>query len=324
MSKVIVIYDGDVLAYRAAAAIEKRSIKATHLPSGKSIEFGTRTEFKKMLKDKGVEFDPEKYKIEDIQTPEPLENALAIMKRQIININADLFADDYIITLSGKSNFRDRLLLPSKYKGSRDSTIRPIHLQACKLYLYNRHPSIAARDREADDEQIIIGYQHLNAGNYPVIAGIDKDAYAYSGLTLYDFTKDDPQPFTIPEFGELRDEEKKGVKGHGFIWFCFQWLNGDATDDFKPCEIAGVKFGEKGAYKLLKDATTPKEALETVLKQYRAWYPGLVHYTAWNGEPIECTYKEIAQMYFQCARMLETHEDEQDLYDFLAKYEVEL
>lgn len=323
LSKTIVIFDGDTLAYRASAAIETRSIEVKHEPTGKRKIFKNRTEFKDYMAGVEKEITLE-YSIDDKQESEPIENCLHILKSQIKNITQDLFADDYLVCLSGKKNFRDTLPLPSKYKGSRAGLTRPIHLREAKGYLYKNHPSLLADNREADDDLIIKGYEYLNKGYTVVLAGCDKDSYSASGLHLYDFTKDSPQVELIPSgIGYLKDTGKK-ITGRGFMWLMYQWVLGDLTDSFCPYELANVRFGAKSAFKLLKDCTTDTQLINTVVNQYKQWYPAEFEYTAWNGDVIQGDYKQQLQLYLKCCRMMQHENDDLDLNEFLAKYEIQL
>lgn len=325
MSKSIVIIDGDILAFRASAAIEKRKVEVTHNKSGKTKVFKTRIEFKEFLTNKELQYVNEDYSFKDTQESEEPVNAFNIIKNQVKNIVDALWADEYLVCLSGKINFRDSLPLPSKYKGKRTEMLRPLHLTECKMYLYKNHPSVAAVNREADDDLSIYGYDFLNKGYTVYIATIDKDAYASSGLIIYDFTKDSPVPFEVPQFGEIHYcTVAKKVKGSGFLWFCFQWILGDSTDNFNPAELAKVKFGEKSALKLLQDCKDEKEALTVCLDKYKQWYPEPFTYTDWDGTNHKADYKTIAQLYFKCCRMMEHEGDNLDLSKFLNKYGIEL
>jgi hypothetical protein len=316
-SKIILLYDGDSIAYRAAAVTEARTVKIVHKATGKEKEFKTRTEHKKALIAKGKEYNKDHWEFTDIQTAQPVANTLAILKNQVKKINETLFADEYLICLSGKSNFRDDLPLPSKYKGSRVDLMRPIVLKEAKHYLWKNHPSLLAKHREADDDLIIKGYEYLNKGYTVILISQDKDAYAYTGLTLYDYTQEHTVPHEVPEFGSLWDTGDK-ITGEGFIWFCFQWVNGDPSDDYKPCELAGVKYGRQSAYNLLKDCTTEKEALDAVVSQYKLWYPEPFTYTAWDGTEHTANYASMLSLYFKCARMMTTEDDNLDAMKFLA------
>jgi len=323
MSKTVVIYDGDLLAYRAAAATEERSVLIKHVASGKEKVFNTRTEHKKALLLKGKEFNKTDWEFSDIQEPQPLANTLAIVKNKIQNMNDALFADDYIVCLSGKNNFRDKLLLPTKYKGSREGTNKPLNLKEVKHYLWKNHPSILANNREADDDQIIKGYEYINKGYTAIISIAEKDAFAYSGLHLIGVNQEISDLRLIPEFGSLWDTGKK-ITGEGFLWYCFQVVNGDTADSYKPSELAKVKFGEQSAFKLLKDCADQKHALETVKAKYKEWYPEPFEYTAWNGELVQADYRSMIDLYHKCARMMTTEDDNLCSKKFFSGYGVEL
>jgi len=321
--KTIIIYDGDTLSYRTSAATEERKVKVIHEPSGKAKIFKNRTECKAAITKAGKEFDPVIYKFEDIQEPEPIANTCSIMKNQIQKINDLLFADEYLVCLSGKLNFRDALPLPSKYKGNRVDNIRPLNLKEAKMYLYKNHPSLLANNREADDDLIIKGYEYLEKGYDVILASQDKDSRAYTGLTLYDFTQEVPTLEVMPSFGSLVDTGKK-IAGSGFLWFAFQWLNGDPTDDYKPSELSRTKFGEKGAYKLLQPAQNEKEAIEIVIRQYKNWYGNGVSYVDCFGEKRFVDHEFLLGLYYKCARMMSHENDKLDFKEMLDKYGVKL
>jgi hypothetical protein len=323
LSKIITIYDSDAIAYRAAAVVDKRLVEVKHLPSGRTKEFNTRTEFKEVLKNKGMEFVKENYEFTDKLVPGELSHCIKIMKNQIEKINSDLFADEMLMCIQGLENFRDVLPLPSKYKGNRVSTLRPTWLREAKTYLYKNYPSIVAKNRECDDDVVIQGYKYLNKGYTPILISVDKDSAAYSGLSIYDYTQDEPKIRLIPDFGSLWQVDKT-VKGEGFIWFCMQWLNGDGSDFYKPSELVKVKFGEQSAYKLLSNCKTHQEALQCVIDQYQRWYPSEFTYTAWDGSTHIADHRSMLQLYFRCARMMTTENDDLDLNKFLAKYGIKL
>ena len=325
MNKTIVIYDGDSIAFRAAAVTEERSVEATRKDNGRTKVFKTRTELKKQREGSGLVYNKDDYLFEDKRVAQPVQNTCAILKNQIKKINEELFADEYLICLSGKTNFRNSLPLPTKYKGSRVGIEKPINLLEAKMYLWKSHPSLLANQREADDDLIIKGYEYLNKGYEVILASQDKDAFAYTGLNLYDFTQEKPEVKLVPDFGSLWIAEKnklKTIKGNGFIWFCFQWLFGDPADDYNPCEIAKIKYGQISAYKLLKDCKTHQEDLQAVTGQYRIWYSSKFTYTAWDGSTHDADYVTMLQLYYRCARMMTTEDDKLELIPFLNKYGV--
>ncbi len=325
--KQIILFDGDVLAYRAAAAIEVRTIRVTHLPTGKTKDFKTRTEFKALMKEKGKEEqakNPEIYKIEDVQTAEDVSHALHILKTQIKNITADLFIDEYKIFISGEENFRDMLPLPDKYKGQREDMIRPVHLKEAKMYLYKNHPCEVSDGAEADDYLIFRGYEYKKKGYDVIIVTVDKDANAYSGLSVHDYTQPFPCTKPVPGFGAIRDTGKK-IAGDGFAFYCFQMLFGDPVDNYKPCKLSGLKYGEVSAYNALKDCKNEKQALEKVIEIYKGWYPQEFEYTDWMGEiHSNQTYKDMLQLYHRCVRMKESQDDDLNFEKFCKRFGVKL
>lgn len=327
MKKIIGLIDGDVLAYRAACIVEKRSVMVTHLPTGESKEFKTRTEFKQSQKEKhGTldNFNEDDWKYEDIQTPENPGLAFQIMDQQIERIKDKLFASRVEIFISGSNNFRDYLPLPEKYKGNRTEMLRPIHLDICKQHLYRSYNAEISHGFESDDYLIIRGNEIIKEGDVPVLITVDKDANAYSGFCLYDFTQEIPSVISVPnDVGILYDNGKK-ITGLGFKFFCHQMLIGDPVDNYKPTKICGVKFGEKSSLKVLEKATTEQECLQIVIDHYKKWYPSVVEYTDWEGKLHKTDWKGLIDLYFKCVRMKSTKEDLLDFKEFASKYGVNL
>lgn len=322
--KTIAIYDADILSYRASAAIEQRTVEVLHKKSSRTKVFKHRTEFKEYLIAKDLEYIEDDYVITDKQEAEDVSHALQIMKSQIQRINEELNADEHLLFISGKTNFRDSLPLPTKYKSNRSELLRPIHLTESKNYLINVQKAQVVELAEPDDRIIQVGYEYLVKGYKVILVSQDKDAFAYSGLHLYDYTKDNPKVVLIPEIGYLQPDSKGKIRGMGFLWFCLQFLVGDATDGFKPTELCKVKFGEKSAYKLLKDCQTEREALEVCLQKYKEWYPDTVVFTDWTGKEQQMSYVQIMDMYFKCCRMLSTFKDDLDVIKFFDKYDIKL
>ena len=81
MSDRTLIVDGDLIAYRFAAGAEQRSIIATIKKSGNTKEFKNRTELKKFVIDKGFEFNPDDYEIEDVQKEVDVSIALSTVNK---------------------------------------------------------------------------------------------------------------------------------------------------------------------------------------------------------------------------------------------------
>ncbi len=320
MNKQAVIIDGDVLAFRVASVAETRHGSVLHKSSNTTREFQNRTAFKAFLKDKGVEFNKDDYEITDIQVDLGEELVKSIARDQLQSIRTNLFPDVVEIHLSGKGNFRESLPLPVKYKGNRAETIKPLNLKKCRDFISSLHPTIIANGMESDDTMVISGYKYKKAGFDSILVTNDKDARAYSGLYLYNYTQEEPELKLLPEIGSLSETEKGAITGDGFLWYCFQMLNGDAVDNYKPTDLTQIKFGEKSAYKILKECKTEKQALIAVLQKYKEWYPEKITYTSWDGIEQTKDFFEIASLYHQCVRMKITKKDPLSFKKFLKSY----
>lgn len=311
--QVIALFDLDIIAYRAAAAIEKRTVEVTHLKSGRSKVFKTRTEFKTFLKKQGREFIEEEYEFEDIQTPEPEEHAFQIVKRQVNTIKQEVKATAMEGFVGGKNNFRMDLDLPEKYKGQRDDMLRPIHLAACKEYALNKYPGGIIDGIEADDHLNIRSHELIRAGHDPIIISIDKDTLGCVGVSMYDWTQKDAKIIRIPKFGYL-EIDKSGsnpkVRGTGINFLCYQLLKGDTADHYNPADLHKQRFGDKEVVNLLNTATDVDALFDIVKNKYQEWFPEPITYTTHDGRKVTKNHLEILEMYFSLAYMRRTREDD--------------
>ena len=321
MSKVIALVDLDTPVYKAAAAVEERGIIVTHSPTGVKKSFGTRTEFKDLLKSKDKIDKLSEYEIQDTQEAEPVENACHILNNHIKFILDSFWCDEVVYMISGKTNFRSELPLPTKYKSNRVG-LKPLLLKQVQTYAWKKYKATVTQNEEPDDMQVWMGYEILKRGDVPILCTGDKDSKAYSGLSLFNPDKPEMGVQVIPDLGSIWEDDKGKVRALGMKQYGLQQLIGDGTDGFKPTDLCGVKFGEKSALKLLEPCKTEKEDLEVVVQQYQKWYPNPFEYTAWNGAKIESDWKHMLNLYHACCRMKETKDDPLIAYDFYKRYGV--
>ena len=315
--RTILLVDGDVVAYRMAAAVEKRSVVVTHKASDTSKEFANRTEFKAFLKAAKREFVADAYDIVDVQTPEDASHCMFNIKKTLSYIESATFADQLEIHVSGKGNFRDELLAPKKYKWNRKDTIRPVYLTEAKEYIVNKYKAKVSSGMEADDTLNIRAYEEIAKGNHPIISSNDKDTLNSSGVSFYDWTQETPELFEIPSIGWLT-LNKSTVKGCGLKFFAYQLLNGDSVDGYKPSEAAGGGYGSTSAFKALDSLWEPPEILGEVIRQYKEWYGDGITYTAWNGTEVTATWQDMLSLYFKFAYMKRSWNDPSDFRLFFA------
>lgn len=342
MSEDVLIFDADSIAYKAAAANEAKSITTQHITNGTIEHWSNRTEFKAAVAN-GRYDSIEMYTITDVQDPRHSSYGKSLITEMIKGYHNRSGVSKGEIYIGGKDNFRDLIPLPmehtvtvgkfagtakigGKYKGKREDTIRPVQLKELRQWMITELGAIVVNGMEVDDKGSMRAYEGFKAKAGRVIQVTeDKDALQCSGW-LWNPAKH-AKPVYISGFGELHPEGK-GIKGTGRLWLYYQALYGDAVDCYHGVSLAkiaadkagkAITFGEQAAYKILKDCTTDKEALEAVYGQYKAWYPEPVTYMAHDGILYTKSALEIMQMYFDCAFMRRWEDDRIDVQVMLSK-----
>ena len=324
--KRIVLIDADILSFRTSAICETRAVEVLHNKTKRTKIFKNRTQFKDFLKAKEFEYIEQDYTFKDVQTPNDDLLYSFLLTNQMKSLKERLWWDEVRLLISGNTNFRDNLPLPKKYKGNRDGTLKPLFRQECKNFLIGKYKAEVVEGCEADDALIYLGYEYLNKGDEVVIVSNDKDSLAYSGLKIYDYTKDDAEIVELPKLGSLWLDNKGKVRGNGFLHYCHQMKIGDLTDGYKPTDLTTPKisYGEKSSYDALKDCTSEQEALQLVIGKYIQWYPKEFVYVDCFGIEHKATWKDMIRLYHRCVRMKETKDDILSFNDFALKYGIDL
>lgn len=307
----LVVVDGDLISYKASAASETRTILVTRIANKVQREFSNRTEFKAWLKE--MNNNIEDYSIEDVQTPEPLENCLHTVKMMLQGIHEASGCDELKVVVQGEGNFRDNLLLPTKYKSNRTDTKKPIHLAEARGYLLGKYKAEKANGRESDDLLAQYAYEGFTTKKRIVQATIDKDANQCMGW-LYNWDKMQKPQF-ISGLGSF-DKEGRGF-GRKFLYY--QICVGDPSDCYKPTELVKAKYGAASAFKDFGELTTDKECWTKIKELYQTWYPEEFVYTAWNGEEVQGDWLQMMQLYADCAYMKRFETDRLDVEQTLNK-----
>lgn len=304
-----VVIDCDLIAFKAAAACESRYINVKHWESGREKQFKHRTEFKAWLKE-NPKWSEEDFLISDERTAEPIENCLYTVKAMVKGIKQQTKATEAEFYISGKDNFRLNLPLPYQYKGERDSTLKPLHLDEARRYMIQRFNAVPVDGVEADDTIARRAYAGFKTGQKIIAATIDKDQMGTEGW-VFNWDKM-TEPEMVEGLGYL-ERTPQGVKGRGFLWRAYQVSFGDSTDGYCPldlykleCEKNGVKpkkCGEVYFFNMLKDCQSIPEAVKKVFDFYQEFYPEPVTYTDWSGKEHTKDWKQIMEMYIHCAVM---------------------
>jgi len=223
----VLLVDGDIVAYRCAAAAEKTK----YLVSGRyrsddyeapmCDEYDTAKEAKAAAVDAEANYDD--IKIWSRKELEPVEHALQITKTMMQSI-ADKWPESIVqVYLSGDRNFRDDVWRTRKYKGNRDQP-KPAHLRAVQDYLRDRWHARTSVNQEADDD---IGIDAGKEGS--VVVSTDKDLDQIPGWH-YNFVSGDV--YYVKE----EDAEQ-------FFWE--QVIAGDSTDNIPGLPDYGLKTARK-------------------------------------------------------------------------------
>jgi hypothetical protein len=313
--RTTLILDGDSIAYRCAAAVEERGILVKHKPSGKSMEFKTRTEFKEHMSNRNKTIT-EDYEIEDTQDPGSVSIVLRTMKQHIEKVANACNADEVIIYAGERDNFRNTLPLPSKYKGNRTGLIRPLNLDAAKAYLRNSLGAKLAIGYEVDDACCIAAYEAKAKGKKAVMYWYEKDQNSFDGIYLLKQEGDEFHETLVPSLGSLW-KDKSTIKGLGFRFLAFQLLAGDSIDGLKPTEILkNVRYGVISAYKDFCELPDNATIANVVVEKYQKWFPGEVCYTSWDGRNIVTDWQGMLDMYFKGVYMLRSNGDKTTWKDY--------
>ncbi len=319
MTERVLIIDADLIAYQYAAANEKRTVNVKHLKSGKEKIFKTRTELKTLLKEKNMEFKPEDYEIEDVQTAASIRFALRNVKSVIQRLTDHTWADRVELYLGTGKTFRHALALPTPYKDNRDDLIKPLQLVDVRRYMQVKHRAQLIKGIETDDMITIRAYEELAKGNYPIICSADKDAQQSQGVEVLNFGQEQWQGKVIPTVGSLW-KEKTSYKGDGLKFLALQVLSGDSADTYKGYQLSNVSYGPAKAMKALEKANTEKEILEVLISEFKRLYPEPFEYVDCHGvQHSDVDWFDMLQMYWTCAYMKRSIDDDSSFIQFAAE-----
>lgn len=172
-------------------------------------------------------------------TPDSESFTLHSCKQFVNAIIKETECTSYRMFISGKKNFRDKVV--DDYKANRAGKSRPIHYSLIRDYLTRKYKAQIVEGMEADDA---LG---LAQTNDTAIATIDKDLLMVEGK----------------HYNYIKKEWKQVTAEEGTRFFYKQMITGDKVDN-----ITGIHgLGEKKASKLL-DETPRKEWDKLILDLY--------------------------------------------------------
>tara|TARA_R100000005_G_scaffold96612_1_gene85149 strand:- start:15752 stop:16636 length:885 start_codon:yes stop_codon:yes gene_type:complete len=246
--KILLLFDGDIIVYRAGFAAEKRYyFDSRNPPSEGGMEWDSKVEAKANVELEYIEWD---------RHLEPLENALqnckSIIKNTVDYISTIYPTHDieYVTFLSGNDevpNFRNKI--DPEYKANRKPEHKPTYIEEMKDYLIQHHCGYITQGCEADDFFGQAQTDALKNNKLPIVCSIDKDLKQLSGLHFN---------FVSQLLEEIPEEEARAV-------FFRQLLEGDRADNIQG--ITGI--GSVKARKYIPAGLHPDGAIATVTGYYR-------------------------------------------------------
>ena len=193
-----------------------------------------------------------KYELRKVQDVEPFENHIYNAKKMMEMIIQESGADEYIVYLSGKDNYRDLVATMQIYKGNRDPSHKPFFYKELKQYLIDEWGGEVIYGCEADDAMSMAQYLDKtlcedHGFNYmeqaeTIICTLDKDLDMVPGH----------------HYNWVRKEKYQVTTITGLRFFYKQMLTGDSTDN-----IPGLfrLTGQKATKKLLSVIDTLESRL---------------------------------------------------------------
>ena len=317
------VIDLDFVKYAAASVGDKRWITVKHIKSGKEADFDGREQFwgRKgnggwLVKqnEKRVEGGLEPYTIGDFEITDktepkdPIENILHSAKAMIESAIKASGAEQYIAFYGKGEPDRVQRSTLLEYKGNRKGTPKPSYLDEVTDYIAFKFDGEKVIGIECDDKVVQIAY---DKPNYFVL-GIDKD-YRGSGANFFDVNHPEEGIINTRGLGELFLRDNGKVSGRGLLFKLWQMCSQDTIDNYKANCFSDIKWGEKSAYKALKDCQTEQEAWQAAVEVFKKLYPEPKTVTGWRGDDIEIDWMYVMQEMFDLAHMQRWENDLVDI-----------
>lgn len=188
--KRVLVIDGDILAYQIATNNEVETNWGDGLWTLHSDENSCKQQFDAVIDDLG----------------------------------SNLSADDYLVALTDKNNFR-KDILPT-YKSNRNAKRKPLVLKAMRQHIMDNHNGVMWKNLEADDVMGIMATEPTQEER--VLVSIDKDMRTI--------------PCILSNDGSTTTEIPQRIADYNFM---LQVLTGDKVDGYDGIDGVGIKTAEK-------------------------------------------------------------------------------
>lgn len=197
--------------------------------------------------------------------PEEEGMCLSTLDKKIVEIINKTKSDrNWDLFLTGSGNFRDKVAVSHKYKGTRKKE-KPTHYKAAREHLEHEWGAIVVEGMEADDAIAICATGNPNT----VICSLDKDLNQIAGWH-YKWTvgQREDKLWYIDSLGYLELTPKRKLEFGGLKGLYAQMITGDKTDN-----IVGLyNKGDVFAFESLKDCEEEDHLQQVVQGLYQEEY----------------------------------------------------
>lgn len=201
--KRTLLIDGDILAYQVAAMVE------TPLPWDDEGELWTTHWYPREGYDR--------------------------MDTQLQKLEKELDADEIVITLSDKENFRKEIY--PEYKSNRKNQRKPFPLPQMKEYLEENYKTYIRPTLEADDVMGILSTHPTLIKGEKIIVSIDKDMQTIPGKLLN--LNKAKELLNAGEISSMEEAIVTVTTEDADTYHLLQTLSGDTTDGYPGCPGIG-------------------------------------------------------------------------------------
>lgn len=250
MKNRILLTDGDIFAYRAAAVTDTTQYEVRDSAEDAPVTLLSRKDVTSYVAQAKGEVSIEHHRV-----VQPIEFTLHLVKESM-NALLEYLGGTLEVWLSPDdgSNFRKSVATILPYKGNRNALNKPTHLPQVRQYLVDNWGAQVAEGEEADDRLGIRQTEERSKGNEEsIIVSIDKDLDQIPGKH-YNHVKG--KAYEVKEREALRSLYE-------------QILTGDSTDNIRG--IAGV--GPVTAKRATEPYTTEHGLARAVRDEWRKAYP---------------------------------------------------
>lgn len=199
----------------------------------------------------------------EVETPPPFEWVLEMLERRVPQIVEEAGADDFVVYLTGKKNFRNHIAKTTPYKARVGN--KPFHYKNIRAIMPTMFLCREYEGLEADD-LISLALTH-NPDDIAISR--DKDIRQIPGTHYSWELENQPAigPHKTDEFGFIQLRKDK-LFGYGDKFLCGQILMGDSVDSIPGCPL----YGPKKAFAILEGCNTAEECLNAIIPIYQKCY----------------------------------------------------